>query len=312
MDLTVLICTYNRRADVVALLDTVQNQQTGGRFEYEVIVVDNNSSDGTGQALAGRAGIRLLSESRQGKSYALETGIAAASGEVLFVVDSDQLLPPGYLLRAWEGIQSHPAVAIYGGKVLPLWPEDPPAWLTPEHWSPLAMLDMGDEPFEFTATRPICLLVPLYRMAPLRAANGFKLGMSVSKGQIGGVEDADLSLRLLRAGYSGYYDPALLIQHKVEPDRLTRAYHRRWHAGHGYFRARLREPGFEQARFHPFGIPTHLLRATAAAAAAWAGNRLLGRGETAFLWETLLCFYWGFMRQRFREQRAPSQPEAYA
>lgn len=307
MDLTVLVCTYNRLTDVQELLDTVQSQDTAGRFTFEVIVVDNNSTDGTSAALAKRPGIQLISEKRQGKGFALQTGIAAAKGEILFVVDSDQLLPPGYLMRAWEGMGKDRNIAIYGGKVLPTNPAEVPAWLTREHWSAIGMLDMGDAPFCFGPERPVCLLVPLFRLEALRRLGGFNVNLGVSKGRIGSVEDADLEMRLVRAGYKGYYDPALVILHKIEPDRLTREHHRRWHKGHGYFLARMWDPEFEKARFRLFGVPAHLLRYTAGNLFAWARQKLKGNQEAAFLSEMRLWSSWGFIRQRLREQRPPGK-----
>src|SRR5688572_22079388 len=100
--ITVLICTHNRRHDVLELLDSVERQITNGQFDIETLVIDNNSADGTREAVnlrvgISRAHIRYYFEPRQGKCHALNRGIAAARGHLIAIIDSDQLLPPEYL-----------------------------------------------------------------------------------------------------------------------------------------------------------------------------------------------------------------------
>jgi hypothetical protein len=87
------------------------------------------------------------------------------------------------------------------------------------------------------------------------------------------------------------------VQVPVEPERTTRAYHRRSHAGHGRFRSRLRDEEMERSSFLPFGVPGHVLRAALAGAGVWAG-RILRDGDGAFLHEMRLRFSAGSVRER--------------
>lgn len=304
---TVLVCTYNRRNDVCELIHSVLKQETGGDFSFELVVVDNNSDDGTSTAvrelIESRPGsARCFFEPRQGKSYALDTGLEAARGEVVFVVDSDQLLPPNYLMTVVRVFREHPEVSILGGKVLPLWPSSPPAWLTRSHWSAVAMCDYGDKAFDFDRARPLCLLAASFRRAHFDAVGGFRPGLAVSAGHIGGVEDADLSYRLTQAGYHGRYEPSLIIHHKAEPNRLTKAYHRRWHKGHGRFCALWRNPEIEGNGRRILGVPAYLAKAAVRDAFQWVLQTSFGR-SSAFETETRLFFFLGFARQRLSDTR---------
>lgn len=164
MELSILVCTYNRRHDLAELIDFVLSQQTDPAFTFELLIVDNNSDDGTRELIEEYCerfpnALRYIFESQQGKSYALRTGLDHAKGEWLFVADSDQVLPAGYLQKMAELIRDNPEVSIIGGKELPLWPAEPPARLTERHWSAIGMLSYGEQPFLITANRPLCLLV---------------------------------------------------------------------------------------------------------------------------------------------------------
>src|SRR5690349_19001915 len=106
VDITVLVCTFNRREDLRELLTSALRQETDGSFTYEILVVDNNSDDGTrelieGLIAEGHNAVRYLFERRQGKSFALNTGLGAARGAIYLVADDDLVLPPGYLRCVW-------------------------------------------------------------------------------------------------------------------------------------------------------------------------------------------------------------------
>ena len=121
---SVIVCTYNRATSLRNTLTALAAQRTDG-FDYEVLVVDNNSSDDTAQVVQearARFGerFRSLVEPRQGKPYALNAGVAAARGAWLVFTDDDATAPPDWLRVIRETFKAQAADSVYG-KVLPVW-----------------------------------------------------------------------------------------------------------------------------------------------------------------------------------------------
>jgi hypothetical protein len=160
------------------------------------------------------------------------------------------------------------------------------------------MADYGEKEFYADEEHQVCLLACSFRRADVLAVGGYRTGLSVSGGQIGGVEDLEILQRLWRAGYKTIYQPHIFFQHKVEPGRMTKKYHRRWHRGHGRFYAALRDEETERSAARLFDVPAHLYRRATADALGWLKNTLLGRRAEAFGHETQLSFFAGFFRQR--------------
>jgi glucosyl-dolichyl phosphate glucuronosyltransferase len=308
VDLTLLVCTFNRSEDLREMLETALAQETDGVFSYDVLVVDNNSTDGTravvDQLIArGHTNLRYLFEGRQGKSSALNTGLAAVQGWIYTIADDDFILPTDWLKQIVSAFRSHPDAAFVSGKVLPLWQGEVPGWLTHDHWSALALADYGDEEFYADEGRQVCLLACSFRVADVEAVGGYRAGLSVSSNLIGGVEDLEILQRLWKFGRKGMYLPGLAFRHKVPPARMTRTYHRRWHTGHGRFYATLRDPSFEASSARLFDVPAHLYKQAAAAAGGWMSAVVRGRVDEAFAYETKVRFFAGFFRER-RQQCA--------
>lgn len=313
MDITLLVCTYNRSGDLRELLETALAQETGGAFSYEVLVVDNNSNDDTRRVVenfiaAGHAHLRYLFEGKQGRSNALNTGLDAVRGHVYALADDDLILPKDYLSKIFAAFQTHPEISFVGGKVLPLWRSDVPAWLTQQHWSAIAMSDYGEQEFYSDSTSQINLLAGAFRVADVKAVGGYHQELGVSKETIGGTEDAELHTRLWRAGRKGLYLPHLWLNHKVEPPRVTKKYHRRWHTGHGRHYAIMRDADIERAASRLFDVPAHLYRQAATDGARWLRDTLSGQADAAFLHETQLRFFLGFFRERYKNFIGGGEP----
>lgn len=309
IDMTVLVCTFNRCADLRELLESVTAQKTGGAFTYEVLVVDNNSKDDTRGVVEsfinrGHKNFRYLFEGRQGRSNALNTGLDAARGAIYVLADDDIILPEDYLRKIFEAFQSHPEVSFVGGKVLPRWKSEVPSWLTQRHWSAIAMSDYGANEFYTDEANQFCLLAGSFRLADVKAVGGYHRELGVSKGSIGGTEDVDLFARLFKAGRRGMYLPNVELYHKVEPERLTKEYHRRWHTGHGRHYAVMRAAEVEESRARLFDVPVHLYKQAAVSTLRWMQNTLRGKSEEAFWYETQLRFFVGFFRKRREDYRA--------
>ena len=157
-EVSVVLPTYNRAADLKRAVESVL-QQTADPRVYEVIVVDNNSTDGTGQVLERLKArcpgqLRTVVERQQGVSHARNAGIAAALAPIVAFFDDDVRVAPDWIETIIRVFRDNPDTEVVGGKVLPDWPAPPPDWLTPAHWSPLALQDFGDQPMLMSATNP--------------------------------------------------------------------------------------------------------------------------------------------------------------
>ena len=115
--------------------------------EYEVIVVDNNSTDDTRRsstACRPVPALRTVVERKQGVSHARNAGIAAARAPIVAFFDDDVRVAPNWIETIIRVFADDPGTEVIGGKVLPDWAAPPPCWLTPAHWAPLALQDLGD------------------------------------------------------------------------------------------------------------------------------------------------------------------------
>lgn len=303
MDLTLLVCTYNRAVDVGDLLDSAFRQQVDPGTTYEIVVVDNNSRDNTAEVVqkamaVSPVPIRYFFEGRQGKSYALNTAITEAQGEICSIADDDLILPPDYVRRTLAILRAHPKISLVGGRVLPQSKVPLPDWLTAEHYAPLALSAFGDTAFVTSKERPVCLLAASFRKRDLQAAGSYQEGLSVSEGRIGGIEDAEIYQRMYDAGFVGRYDPELSLYHKVEGYRLSKEYHRRWHRDRGRHYAMARMPEFEQpSRFRFGGVQSYVYRQ--AAANLWR-SITGGNAHTRTVAEMQFHFLAGYIRQRWK------------
>jgi len=304
---SIVIPTYKRARALPRVIGSALNQTFPGA-EYEVLVVDNNSPDGTAQVIdevarehPGR--VRRIVETRQGVSYARQAGIDQARGPIVAFFDDDVRVADNWVETIVYALQSHPGVECVGGKVLPDWSAPPPPWLTAEHWAPLGLQDYGDRPMLMSSANPRGLISAnlACRKEVLERVGGFSLELQRVKDGIGSLEDDDWNRRFWKAGGVALYLPALLAWTDVPPERLTRAYHRRWHLGHGRFYALLRADEIERSNLGVFlGVPAHLYRSAIADAVGLLKSIVIGHTNSAFLHEVRLRFFGGFLGQRVR------------
>lgn len=299
--LTVAICTYNRAARLRTALRALVAQRDPAT-PFEIIVVDNNSTDETAPVVHSYGErVRYVFERRQGLSHARNAAIDAATGDTVAFIDDDVEVTPGWTGVLVQAFASHPGVDCVGGRVLPRFQAPPPSWLTRAHWAPLALQDHGEMPLTFDLVRPTCLIGAnvAFRRSVFARIGLFSPAVQRVRDGIGSTEDHELLLRLYAAGGRALYVPDLVVTADIAPERLTRAYHRRWHRGHGRFHAVMRAPELERTnRGRLFGVPAHLFRTAAGDAAAWLKLRLRGDTAEAFAHETRLWFFSGFLKER--------------
>jgi glycosyltransferase involved in cell wall biosynthesis len=300
--LGIIVPTHNRAASLRRTLQSVVSQTYAP--PPDILVVNNNSTDDTPAVCAEFAPrVRMVHEPRQGLSYARNTGIEAfghfAAGDVIAFIDDDVEATPGWGAALVAAFEAEPSVDGVGGRVLASNPAALPAWLTPEHWGPLALQDHGASRQIFDERRPAGLVGAnvAFRKGVFDRIGGFSLEVQRVKDGIGSTEDHEFLRRLYAAGGAALYVPEAVVTTDVPPDRMTRAYHRRWHRGHGRFHALMRTPEVERARAI-LGVPLHLVRRFIEDALAWVRSRLTGDAARAFAAETRLWFFSGFVRER--------------
>ena len=305
VEVSVVIPTYNRSALLRDAIDSVMAQDS--QIPFEIIIVDNNSQDDTRavvQSAIEKHGERLryISESQQGNAHARNTGVKSAKGDIIAFIDDDVIVESNWLKSLKELLDARSELSFVGGRVLPKWSGSPPQWLTPEHWAPLALLDYGSNELPIDDKNPRGLLTAniAFRRSVFDEIGLFSPKVQRVKNRIGSLEDHEFILRVCRSGKQGLYLPEMTTTAPVETERLSKAYHRRWHTGHGYFYAVMRDAEWEKSKFHLLGIPSHLYRNALTHAVKWCSRVVQGDVAGAFASECRLRFFYGFLSQRSR------------
>jgi glycosyltransferase involved in cell wall biosynthesis len=262
--LSVIICTWNRAELLHEALDSLEKSDLPRDTDWEVIVVDNNSTDETTAVCQqflrqNPRRYRYIVENRQGKSFALNTGIENARGRILSFTDDDVIVDPAWLAETIRMFESSPCIGI-GGKVVPLWNSKKPAWLTSE--GPYKLLpaivsyDLGEHPCEIKGPAVganLSLKKEVFEKYGLfRTDLGPKAGSEIRG------EDFELCWRLLNAGERLMYAPKAIVFHPVDTRRIDKRYYKSWYYGMGQSRPRIERAPESAVRY--LGFPKYMIR----------------------------------------------------
>lgn len=233
IEISVVVCTLDRARDVETAIDSVV-KHAGPDVPYELIVVDNGSTDDTRavieQQAAAHPAVRYILEPRVGLSHARNAGWLAARARIVAFLDDDAVAEPGWLEAvACAFHRASPDVALVGGRVIPVWEAPPPAWLASRPALGLTILDWSDVPKQITELRVEWLAGAnmAVRRSALERAGGFHPALGRSGRRQLSSEDTYLQERLLRLGYQLWYDPSIRIRHRIPASRLTQEWFRR-------------------------------------------------------------------------------------
>jgi glucosyl-dolichyl phosphate glucuronosyltransferase len=314
---SIVIATHNRASDLGQTLDSLARQRPAD--EWEVLVVDNNSTDDTRNVVTTRVGtfpapLRYLFEAEPGRSPALNTGIRAARGTIVATTDDDVRVPADWLDQAGAALDGLGCDYV-GGRVLPIWNGPRPAWLSDrsgKHSAVIAVLDYGSAPLEFGARMPLGVNMAFRRSAFDRAGL-WDPRVGRRAGTLLGQEVREWCVRARTAALRGCYAPAMVVEHVIPAARLTKHYFRRWYYWRGVSRGML----FTQSGLDPetpqqttldfarvpqiLGVPRYLYRKALITVGRWV--RDLWRRDTVarFERELWMCFFVGFVQQRWNK-----------
>jgi glycosyltransferase involved in cell wall biosynthesis len=262
MDLEVVLPTYNRCNLLKRALNSLLAAYPANGLQVKVAVIDNNSTDSTAtvvkewrESTAGRLKVRYVLEGRQGKSYALNRGIASSDADLIGLIDDDEEVEPHWFQRIAEAFES-PTTDFIGGPCRPNWGAPVPDWLPPNFTGPIQSVELSDHPRAYDEAFPGILMggnAVLRRVVFEKTGPFSTLVNRKGNGLLSGV-DEEFYRRVLDEGFRGIYLPDLVIYHYVPRERLTKRYFRRWsfwHAVATTIQYRSRRPPMP----HLMGIP---------------------------------------------------------
>lgn len=278
MRIDVVLATYNR----AHLLGPAIASFAANRWpEARLLVVDNNSSDGTQAAVEAEqaayptTAIEYLHEPQQGKAHALNRGVALSDADVVGFFDDDEVLAPDWLGLLAQAF-ADPTLDFAGGPVRPDWRAPQPGWLPAAGYNGvLSLVDAGQVQRRYGEPGFSAMLIGAN--AAIRRATLRRVGPYTTRYKW--AEDREMYARLLAAGAVGHYLPELAVYHHIPPKRLTKRYYRQWAYSEGRTNGSpLR--AIEEGRAPPravLGAPLWMWRQTLGAAGRLALGCARGR-----------------------------------
>jgi len=234
MQLDVVIPTYNRSALLKKTLGSLLRARVPAGLSVKVIVVDNNSTDDTkavisdiAQASNGR--VSYVFEKQQGRSPALNAGIAAATGGLVGFIDDDEEIDESWYETILSAFTNND-VDFIGGPYVPRFESEVPEWLPKDYTAVVGIVDGGDKVVPFDESYPGILMGgnAVFRREVLERVGPYATALGRSGTRLLSCEDEDMYQRLRAAGARGLYLPQLIVYHFIPRERLTKKYHRSW------------------------------------------------------------------------------------
>ena len=235
VDISVVIPTFNGAERLPSFFNTLKSLIIPTPLQWEIIVVDNNSSDRTPEVIRSwqdgwmACPFRYGFEPRQGAAYARKRGIQLARGRFVIFVDDDNFLEPQWLLQAWMFAKDHPQAGAIAGPVQGDYASPPPANFdriegflavrTYPHYQ--------DQTCQFS---PQSLQLPpsaalwVNRAAWLDAVPEEQLLTGKTPQLLVQGDDYEPLLYLHKAGWEIWFHPALISHHQIPPWRLQQSY----------------------------------------------------------------------------------------
>jgi len=227
IEISAIVCTRNQTDYLQKSLASFV-AQTLPKEKFEVIVVDNGSTDSTKEVVQGFLSrcesFRYIYEPIVGLSQARNTGWRNACGEYIAYLDTDSIASPEWLERILERFKTlKPQPASVGGRIMPIWEAERPEWLTKELETYVGIIDWAD--------KLLCLRnSPLYlagsnvsfQKQVLEEGKGFNTSLGRKGSRLLSNEEILLQRHMEKRGQAIWYDPEIFVQHHIKAECLRK------------------------------------------------------------------------------------------
>ncbi|MBW4449606.1 MAG: hormogonium polysaccharide biosynthesis glycosyltransferase HpsE [Spirirestis rafaelensis WJT71-NPBG6] len=233
LDFTVAIPTYNGESRLPELLERLRNQLYTEQLSWEIIVVDNNSTDNTARVVQAYQEnwqcpypLKYCFEPQQGAAYARKRAVEEAKGRLIGFLDDDNYPVLDWVVKAYDFGQNYPHAGAYGSQIHPEWEVEPPENF--QRIAPfLAITERGDLPLQYEMKKK--LLPPsaglvVRRQAWLESVPNQPILTGRVSGKMLTGEDLEMLSYIQKTGWQIWYVPDMEIYHKIPRWRLQREY----------------------------------------------------------------------------------------
>jgi GT2 family glycosyltransferase len=232
VDFTVAIPTYNGAKRLPILLERLRSQSNPDQINWEILIVDNNSTDDTAQVVQTyqadwneNFSLRYSFEPEQGAAFARHRAVREAKADLIGFLDDDNLPDPNWLLASYSFSPKYPKAGAYSGQIHGDFEVEPPADFDKIQRF-LAIRDHGPNPSRFDAANiqlpPAASLVirkQAWNDVPPRPTLTGKLPGLFIQG-----DDYEPLLYMHKAGWEIWYNPDMHTYHQIPRQRLERSY----------------------------------------------------------------------------------------
>ncbi len=292
---SVVVCTFNRAVFLRKCLASLLNQENFPPFE--VVVVDNNSTDDTAKVVAEARQetalpFQYIFLAEMGLSLARNVGIQAARGSIIAFIDDDAVAEPSWVQEIQNGFQLFPQAAGMGGAVKGEYESARPDWLATDLLCAISVGEFGETLRWMERHESVLGCNMAFRREIFERRGNFLANLGRTGLSLLAAEEVEFCNRLRAHGESIVYNPRMAISHWVPKERLTKP----------YIRERMNWNGRSIARTDQAWGNSILLRAAArfvgAIPLAAAGQILAtGRPAQKFFYRCMITKHWGYIRE---------------
>ena len=222
---SIIVCTYNREKFIGHCLRSIA-AQTAHSNEFELVFVDNNSTDQTAAIFSEfkrtnpRIHCRYVLEESQGLSYARNRGIKESKGEVIAFLDDDAIAGKDYVRYLIDDVLNSPCLA-GGGKIIPYWEDERPAWMGRFLLPLVSVIDLGDQQRIFRGAKYPIGANMFFKRIVFDRFGEFNTELGRMGRNLMGGEEKELFNRIRKAGEEICYFPSISVHHIIPAERTT-------------------------------------------------------------------------------------------
>ncbi|MEZ0148378.1 MAG: glycosyltransferase [Candidatus Reddybacter sp.] len=310
MDISIIICSYNRAHNLPECFEHLIKLVGIDVIEWEIILVDNNSTDDTRSVSvrydeSSSLNIHYIFEGQQGLSFARNKGIETATGKYVIFIDDDIRVTTKWLRTIYDTFEKFGCDAV-GGRIHIESPQSLPAWISPDMYGFLGHQDFGSEPhqmdgyqeFPFGGNMAVKKSV-FNRIGTFNTELG-RRGEGSKSDELFKGEETDFFHRLAEAAGVFRYHPDILVMHKILPYQLEKEFFLTLHKNSGFLKAR-RDSSNHQRNIQ--GIPLFIIPQLIRSVSKYIGQVFRKGPNQSFRKKMNIAYFTGMLKGYRHKER---------